>query len=238
MLTFTSYASGSTGNVNTLTDGEATVMLDCGLPWRKVREMMRFNTSSIGGIFITHQHGDHCKGVRDAVKAGLDIYLLRETREAMGLSGHRFHDLEYGKPVRIGTMRVLPFPLVHDVPCCGFLISGGGEKAVYITDTAFVPNKMPPDLNILSIECNYCDDTLAANLAAGYVHPSLRHRVANSHFGLTEVLEFLKANDFQHLRQIHLLHLSDGNSDELQIQVSVEDAVPGCEVIVAGSVYA
>jgi phosphoribosyl 1,2-cyclic phosphodiesterase len=228
MLTFKSYASSSKGNVNTITDGQTTVMLDCGLAWKKTRELMNFNTSSVGSIFITHQHGDHSAGVKDAVRAGVEVYMLQETREALGLSGHRFHDIEYGKPIRVNGLRILAFPIMHDVPCCGFLISGGGEKATYITDTAFVPNKMPADLNLLAIECNFSAEILEKNTMSGSLSQSLRHRLVNSHFGLEEVIDFIKANNLKNLKEIWLLHLSDGNSDEALFvkRVQEETGVP------------
>lgn len=234
MLDFKSYASSSKGNVHTVTDGQSMIMLDCGLPWRKTRQLMGFNTSAIDGIFVTHQHKDHCAGVTDAAKAGVDVYLLSETRKALGLSGHRLHDIEYGKPIRINGMRILPFPLVHDVPICGFLVSGGGEKLVYITDTGFVPNRMPANLNIVAIECNFCPDVLDENVESGHVHPAQRSRLLNSHFGLNEVEEFFKANKFVNLREVHIMHLSDGNSDENKIIEQVQ-AITGVPVYVCGT---
>ena len=233
MLTFRSIASSSKGNVNLITDGLATIMLDCGLPWRKVREAMGFNTSSLSGILVSHSHNDHCKGVKDAAAAGIDVYLLKETREEKGFASHRFHDVEPGKTFAVGSFLVAGFSLVHDVPCCGFLLSGGGEKAAYITDTAYVPNRLPA-LNLLAIECNFCEDTLDENVSSGAVHSAMRHRLVNAHFGLPQVIDFLRANDLSRLREIHLLHLSDGNSNELQMQVAIENAVPpGVRVVVA-----
>jgi phosphoribosyl 1,2-cyclic phosphodiesterase len=38
-------------------------------------------------------------------------------------------------------------------------------------------------------------------------------RLVNSHFSLENVLEFLKANDTNKLKEIYLMHLSDKNSD-------------------------
>lgn len=234
MLNFRSIASGSKGNVNIITDGDTSVMLDCGLPWRKVREAMGFNTASIAGILVSHSHKDHCVGVNDSAAAGIDIYLSQETMTEGKYSGHRFHVICHGKPFQVGNFRAVSFPLVHDVACCGFIVSGGGEKAAYITDTAFVPNRMPPSLNVLAIECNFCEEMLDGNVASGAINKALRHRVKNSHMGLGRLVEFLRANDLTNMREIHLLHLSDSNSSELRIAVEIADVCPsGIKVFIA-----
>jgi phosphoribosyl 1,2-cyclic phosphodiesterase len=43
-----------------------------------------------------------------------------------------------------------------------------------------------------------------------------------SHFSLENVKEFLKANDLSRVRQIWLLHLSDGNSDAELFKQEIE----------------
>jgi len=224
MLEFRSVASSSRGNVNVVTDGQATIMLDCGLAWKKVRQALCFKTSAMAGVLLTHEHKDHSHGVREAAGAGVDVYMLRETREALGLSGHRFHDVQIGQTFRVGPFSVVAFPLLHDVPCCGFLVAGAGEKLAYITDTSGVPGRLPA-LNLLAVECNYCEDTLEANAAAGRLHESVRSRVAGSHFGLGGVLDLLRSMDRSRLQDVYLLHLSDANADVAQICVAVEQVV-------------
>ncbi|MCP7855473.1 hypothetical protein JKR18_02825, partial [Listeria monocytogenes] len=46
-----------------------------------------------------------------------------------------------------------------------------------------------------------------------FIHPVQKKRVLQSHFSLENVKDFLKANDLSHLREIHLLHISEKNGD-------------------------
>lgn len=46
----------------------------------------------------------------------------------------------------------------------------------------------------------------------------LKNRLLTSHFSLENVKEFLKANDLSQVREIWLLHLSDGNSDQVRFK--------------------
>lgn len=234
MLTFRSLASSSTGNLNLLSDGETTIMLDCGLPWRKACEIVGHDRIGSIPILITHEHRDHCKGILDK-QCRNDIYMLHATKTALNLTGYNHKIIEHAKTYTAGTLRFVPFQLVHDVPCVGYLIVGqDGERAAYITDTAYVPNKLPP-LSLLAVECNYCEEVFERNLREGLIDTNRAQRIKMTHFGMENVIEFLNANDLSKLREIHLLHLSDDNSDELRMLVNVEIAAPNAKVFVANA---
>jgi phosphoribosyl 1,2-cyclic phosphodiesterase len=61
----------------------------------------------------------------------------------------------------------------------------------------------------------------------------MRRRLLRSHFSLENVLDFLKANDMSKVQEIHLLHLSDNNSDEVLFRRRVQEAT-GKPVYIAG----
>jgi len=231
MLEFKSYASSSKGNLNTLSDGETCIMLDCGLPWKQVQKDLNFQASRFSGICLTHQHKDHSAGIIDAMKAGQDIYLLPETRESLGLAGHRIHEIDLLQQFRIGTFNVKAFPLKHDVPNCGFLFANSkGERAVYITDTPYCPYRFPP-LHTIAIGVNYSMEIVKSRLKSGELNSGLWRRIIKSHMSLKTLLDFLKANDLSQVRKIYLLHLSDSNSDAKLFKLKVQE-VTGKEVIV------
>ena len=74
------------------------------------------------------------------------------------------------------------------------------------------------------IEWNYDQQTLDDNVESGRIHPAMRKRVMKSHFSLENLLEFFKANDLSKVEEIHLLHLSDGNSNMERIFKAVARA--------------
>jgi phosphoribosyl 1,2-cyclic phosphodiesterase len=209
MLAFRSHASSSKGNLHEITDGETTILLDCGLPWKKVQELLEFKTSDIAAICLSHEHKDHSKGIADAAKRGIDCYALPETFEALNLKGHRFHPIDLAKQFNIGTFRVRAFSLEHDVPNAGFLLTNQvNEKALYITDSYYCEYRFGAGLRIIAVECNYSIDTLDPD-----IHPAVKNRLYKSHFELGNLKKFLQANDLSQVQEIHLLHLSGKNSD-------------------------
>lgn len=224
-MIFTPYASSSAGNLYTADDGQSRIMIECGLPWREVRRLLDFQTSQVAGVLLTHSHLDHAKGAGAAAKAGLDVYASQATLDALKLSGHRFHTIEAREQIQIGTWAVMPFETVHEGEkgdTLGFLLASGSERLLFLTDTCYCPVRFN-GLTHVAIECNYAGDILAENVRAGEVHPGLRRRIARSHMSLETAKEMLLANDLSQVREIWLLHLSDGNSDAERFRREIQE---------------
>ena len=147
------------------------------------------------------------------MRAGIDCYMSRGTAEALGVSGHRLNIIKAKQQFRIGAWTILPFELQHDVFNLGFLLANqAGDKLLYATDTYYIRYKFH-GLTHIMIEANYSLDILKRNVEAGAVSKALKSRLLKSHFSLENVKQFLRANDVSRVREIWLLHLSDGNSD-------------------------
>jgi phosphoribosyl 1,2-cyclic phosphodiesterase len=219
MITFTPYASSSSGNLYTVSDGITTIMLECGLPWRKIRESLSFKTSEISAVCLTHFHLDHAKGAADAAKAGLDIYASRGTFNALKVPPHRANEISDGKQFTIGSWSILPFSTIHDTEgSLGFYMSSVNKEAcLFMTDTAYSPVKFK-DLSVIAVECNFADDILAYNIQRGALPAIVGHRTRRSHLSLETLKGMLKANDLSKLEKIYLLHMSSGNSDEMRFK--------------------
>jgi phosphoribosyl 1,2-cyclic phosphodiesterase len=225
MISFIPYASGSTGNLYTVTNGRTTIMLDCGISWKKAREHLTFTTSSsIDGVLLSHSHKDHCKGARDAAKAGLDIFASKKTFETLQIPEHRKNIIEAGRIFSIGAWHIFPFSTAHDTDgSLGFyMVNFEGEGFLYLTDSAYSQIKFKR-LDVISVECNFMPDILNDNVQSG-LPAVVGHRIRRTHMSLDTVINFLKANDLSKCREIHLLHLSDGNSDEAQMIKAVQEA--------------
>ncbi len=227
MIQFVAYASGSCGNLYTVDDGRTRLMIECGLPWKQLREALEFRTSEIAGILLTHHHMDHAKGARDAAKAGLDVYTSQATLDALGLSGHRFHAVEHGRRFAICSWTIQPFRSVHegeqDGDTLGFILRNrAGEKMLFLTDTCYCPFRFN-GLSVIAIECNYAADILAESVRAGQVTRSLQKRIRSSHMSLETAKEFFRANDLSQVREIWLLHLSDSNSDAERFKREIQE---------------
>lgn len=233
-------SSSSKGNCYILDTGAGKLIIECGVSFKEIRKALGFDLSDVVGAIVSHSHLDHACGVKDAMKAGIEVYMSQGTAMSLGLSHHRLNIVEEGKQFDVGDFTILAFPTEHDtLGSLGFLIYHKPTKTrtLFATDTYYLKNKFN-GLNYILIESNYCKDTLDSNIEAGYIPFSLKNRLLESHFSLENVKGFLSANDMTRVQKIVLIHLSDSNSDaermvreirELTTK-SVEIAEPGKEI--------
>ena len=231
MLNFKPIISSSSGNAYTVDDGKSKILIEMGLPIRKLKRALRFNLSSVSFALCSHFHKDHSHAINDVMTMGLDVFTSQETIDKLKLSGHNVHPVESEKQFSFCGWTGLPLRAEHDAPgTLAFLVmNSAGEKLLFITDTSYFRFKVPR-VTILAIECNYDLDTLKTSDA----DPDRKKRVMLNHFGLHNVIKLLEANDLTQLKEIHLLHLSDGNSNEALIKREVQ-GLTGCPVYVAAA---
>jgi phosphoribosyl 1,2-cyclic phosphodiesterase len=197
-------------------------MLDCGVPWEKIREAFKFQTSKISALILDHEHGDHSKAVKEVAKAGIDVYLSKGTMDALNLKGHRYHIVESKKRFKVGTWDILPFDAVHDAEePLGFLMASGKEKALYLIDSAYCKYRFK-GLTLIAIGVNFDTDILMDNVTCGFINPELVKRILKNHMSLNTARNFFQANDMLKVQEIHLLHLSDKNSDAERFRREIE----------------
>lgn len=232
MIDISSFASSSRGNAHLITDGVTPLLLDCGLTIKELRKRSGFALAGLGGALVTHEHKDHSRAATDLMRAGIDVYMTAGTAETLGLDHHRLRIIQARQQLKIGSWTVLPFDVQHDAKePVGFLLASGGDKLLYATDTYYVRYKFP-GLTYVMVECNYAWDILQANLEDGTVPQVMKNRLLKSHFSLDNVKKFLLANDLSGVREIHLIHLSDQNSDAERFRSEIQ-ALTGKPVIVA-----
>jgi phosphoribosyl 1,2-cyclic phosphodiesterase len=218
-MDFQPFYSSSHGNLYRLTDGDSSLLIECGVPFRQIREALDFDLSGVAGCLVSHSHADHSRAAANIMKAGIDVFCSIETADVLGLSGHRLRILRPMAPVSVGGLRVVAFPTEHDCDgAMGFLIAGPGGKLLFATDTYFIRPRLR-GLTHIAIECNYSKETLAPD-----IDPAVKRRLLRSHMSLETCEAFLAAQDLTNVRGIWLVHLSDGNSDAVMFRRRIERA--------------
>lgn len=228
-------ASSSRGNAYRINDGQTSLLLECGIPVREIQKALQFQLHKVSGCLITHEHMDHAKAAKDLVKKGIDLYASLGTFGSLGIFGHRIHPFEkiengYSE-ISIGSFKILPFSVEHDaMEPVGFLISSTatGERLLFFTDTFYIKYTFDR-INIIMAECNYSMDIINENVDSGSIPESHKNRVIRSHMSIETLLKFIKANDASQLKKIYLMHMSDGNSNEVEFKRMVQE-VTGVEV--------
>jgi len=226
-MNVTIHHSGSSGNLCQVDD----ILIEAGVPIKQIKKALNYKLSDIVACLCSHGHLDHACAAKDIMKAGIDCYCSKDMANELGLSGHRLNIIEPLKQFKINEWIIKPIPLVHDVKNMGFLILKGTERLLYACDTSYIPYRFK-GLTYVTLGVNYDSEILIDNITCGYINLEAGKRILKNHMSLSTAKEFFRANDMSQLKEIYLLHLSDGNSDEKRFKREIEQ-LTGVPVYIA-----
>ncbi|MCA9784544.1 MAG: MBL fold metallo-hydrolase [Candidatus Cloacimonetes bacterium] len=233
MIDIRSLGSSSAGNCYQITDGVTPLLIECGMPIRRIQAGTGYSLSGVAGCLISHEHGDHSRAARDLMRLGVTCYMSQGTASALKLEPqHRLQILVDRQPVRVGSWVLLPFQTIHDAaePLGFVLDTRFGERLLFLTDTGYSPFRFA-GLTHMLVECNFSDEALEDAIDEGRTHGAQRQRLRENHMSENTLVQLLQANDLRNLREIHLIHLSDSNSDEAAMKLRIQ-GIAGCPVYV------
>ena len=220
-------ASSSNGNCYLLKSGVHQLLLEAGLPIRRIKESVGFFLGKLDGCLVSHEHDDHAHAVKDLVDAGVDVYLSKGTAIALGNRSVGTTIISANKSVRIGGhWTVRPLLMYHDAAePLGFLISDQDDFLLFATDTYALPYKFNMVCQLM-IECNYLPGKLDEMLVSRAISFKQANRLLHSHMSLDSLISWLKQNKeaLRYCRKIYLLHGSQKNGDPKVFKEAVQKA--------------
>jgi phosphoribosyl 1,2-cyclic phosphodiesterase len=214
--------SGSGGNAVVLESGPHRLLIDAGFSCKEIVKRMQalgFDPKTLGGLILTHEHQDHCKGARRLLnRFKLPVYGTAGTLASAGL---RAEAARAGGEIRSGDHReiagfvVEPFMIPHDASePVGFVVEDPcGRRVGLVADvgcrTSLAWGRLR-DLDVLIIETNHDLDMLRN----GPYPWALKQRVAGRHGHLSnrEAAEGLPELVGDSLRWVVLYHISRTNN--------------------------
>lgn len=219
-MRFRVLGSGSRGNATIIDSGNTRVLVDNGFALKELEQRaasIGFSLDSLDAILVTHEHGDHIKGVGPlARRYQLPVYATHGTLRT-GKCGKlkSCHAIKpHGETFIIGDMQVKPVPVPHDAnEPCQFVFSANKLKLGILTDLGHITPVITEafrQLDMLLLECNH--DTRM--LADGPYPPALQARVGGNHGHLNnfQAVSLLKEIHTDNLQQLVLGHLSEKNN--------------------------
>ena len=219
--------TGSSGNCYTLTSNRGeTLILDCGMPVKAIKEALNWNIMGIQGAVCTHCHSDHSLSLAELRNIGIDVF-------------YPSVDPNVGV-VNFGNFRVQSFDLTtldgrwthtnadgSECPCCGFLITHKEMgRMLYITDTNLIKWRFK-NINHILLGVNYDKDLIDNEDSAKVNH------VYRGHMSIDTACDFVKANNSKDLQNVIMCHLSKNNADKDLFIEKMQKAIPNANVDVA-----
>jgi len=240
-LFITSLNSGSNGNCYYVGNSREAVLIDAGISCKETEiRMLRLglSMSKVKAIFISHEHGDHIRGLTVlSKKYQIPVYITPGTlnNSKLNLPEQLVHSFYSQETVQIGSLQITCFPKIHDAAePHSFLISCGPIKVGVFTDLGAVCEQLTlhfKQCDAAFLEANY-DENMLHNGSYPYY---LKRRISGGmgHLSNKQALELF--TNFRHINLSHLLlsHLSkDNNNPDLVLSLFNEHA-QGTEIIVA-----
>lgn len=226
MISLCALASGSNGNCYYIGNEHEAILIDAGIPARRIIARMRrqgLTPARIKAVFISHEHADHAGGVRLLAKRlKVPVYVTQKTYLAM-YPNHK-PDLPRfftpGQEIPTGSFQVYPFLKNHDAaePCSFRIVYRGFHVGVF-TDIGSPCENVIYHLSLchaLFLETNYDEKML---WEGGYPLP-LKQRIGSDHGHLSndQAFELLKKYSGSMLGLVFLSHLSaENNTPEIAL---------------------
>jgi phosphoribosyl 1,2-cyclic phosphodiesterase len=225
-MRFAVLGSGSGGNAAVVECGGLRLMIDAGLSAKQLCLRLRqvgIDPGSLDGILLTHEHGDHVRGLKvflkqHAVPVFATPATARVVREA-GIEGGSWKFFEAGQVFTLGGLAIETFAIQHDaVDPVGFVVGHATQRLGFLSDAGFVTRSMTERLRGLDgifVEANYDEALLEADTKRPW---SIKQRISSRHGHLSnsQVAELIRDIAHPALGRVVLGHLSsDCNTPEI-----------------------
>lgn len=247
-MRFSVLASGSTGNATFIENDEFSFLVDAGFSGKKLESLfasINRSLTDLDGIFVTHEHSDHIKGLGViARKYGVPIYANEKTWQAMdGLIGkvpldQRFQfDMETVKS--FGGLDVQSFAVSHDAADPMFYtFHQNDRKLAIITDTGYVSDRMKGFIkgaDSFVFESNHDVSMLQMSR-----YPwSVKRRILSDigHVSNEDAAVAISSVVEEKETRIYLSHLSQDNNMKDLARMSVSQTLETCGIITGEYVH-
>lgn len=234
-LSICSLNSGSNGNCYYVGNGTDAVLIDAGISCRETEKRMKqlgLNIETIKAIFVSHEHGDHIKGISTlANKYNLPVYITNLTaRHGPILIRHLSRTFTAGEKIMIGELTVSAFTKFHDaMDPHSFTVSYNGITVGVFTDIGVVCTNLVhhfKQCHAAFLESNYDEDMLEK----GRYPAHLKKRISGGHGHLSnrQALDLFIKHRPPFMTHLLLSHLSAENNEP---QIAADLFAPHCEKV-------
>lgn len=226
VIRFAVLGSGSGGNSAVVECGGVRLLIDAGLSAKQLTlrlGLLGIDPASLDGILLTHEHGDHVKGLKVFLKQhATPVFATSQTAHVvreLGIEGGTWKTFETGQTFTIRDSIVQSFSIQHDaVDPVGFVLGSTSRRMGFLSDAGHVTRSMTESLRGLHglfVEANYDDGLLEADTKRPW---SIKQRISSRHGHLSNDQVTALIRDIAHaeLGRVVLGHLSsDCNTPDL-----------------------
>jgi phosphoribosyl 1,2-cyclic phosphodiesterase len=234
-LRLTILGSGSSGNAALVSDGCTHVLIDIGLSGREAARRLResgVEPRDISAVVVSHEHGDHCKGVAPFVKdLEIPVFMTAKAFAAADLTvdPRRHREILTGVGFGVEGLCFTPFAVPHDAADpIGLCVEKDGVKIGIVLDLGYMSNLVNERLK--SCDAIVLESNHDVNMLKVGPYPwALKQRVMSrrGHLSNDSVAEYLADGFDGKARHFVLAHLSKKNNLPELAMLSARRALEG-----------
>lgn len=241
MTTFRTLASGSSGNAALLSRGDVQLLIDMGVSCRRLCQALAalgLTADQLTGVLITHEHGDHIRGLETFVKKyRVPIFCTPAVSRQLiyRIAGIEplLQPLDYGESVLFGDVEAEILPTSHDCPgSAAWHFTAPEGRVGYLTDTGMIMEGTGARLlgaDLLVLESNHDVEMLRA----GRYPYSLKRRILGpqGHLSNEDAAAYAAGSVRAGTRMVLLVHLSEENNTPQTALAAMNAAMEGMEAV-------
>jgi phosphoribosyl 1,2-cyclic phosphodiesterase len=228
-MRFAVLGSGSGGNSAVVECGGVRLLIDAGLSAKQLNlrlAALEIDPTSLHGILLTHEHGDHIRGLKVFLKQNpIPVFATPATRKIVkesGIEGGVWKSFETSQVFNIADVEIRSFAVHHDaVDPVGFVIGHDSQRMGFVSDVGHVTRSMVDclhGLHGLFVEANYDEAMLAADTNRPW---PTKQRISSRHGHLSndQVAALIEEIVHPALGRVVLGHLSsDCNTPDIVLR--------------------
>ncbi len=219
-LYIASLNSGSNGNAYYIGNNKEAILVDAGLSAKETEKRMKslgLRMDAIKAIFISHEHGDHIKGVEGLLaKYNYPLYITPKTlqKSRLRIADGSWMSFQAHIPTVIGDLNIVAFPKNHDaIDPNSFIVYNNSLTVGVFTDIGspceYVKNYLAK-CNAVFMEANY--DTEMLDKGRYTAHLKQRIKGGEGHLSNHQAAELIRLYKSEKLSHVLLSHLSQDNN--------------------------
>jgi phosphoribosyl 1,2-cyclic phosphodiesterase len=171
-MIFCPLYSGSSGNSTFIGTNDTKILIDAGLSGKHIEKALcdiNENPSNLDGIFVTHEHSDHIKGIGVISRRfDIPIYANANTWKSMSSSIGKIkeHNIKVigGNIVELNDLTIKRFDIPHDAAApSGYSVYCKNKKACVATDLGYFSKEVEEEIkeaDVVLLESNHDEEML------------------------------------------------------------------------------
>ncbi len=214
-----SFASSSKGNCTIVYNENEILVVDMGITFKEFEEkinLLKLDINNVIGAIVSHEHSDHIKGLLTFFRT-LNKKIYCHYNSCQGIMKKiklpESAIVRFDGAFQLGSFKIDPFEVSHDVFCVGFNIWENNNKVSIVTDLGYTTNAVVErlfDSRLVILEANH-DEKMLAN---GKYPAVLKSRILGKkgHLSNTSSAKVVAQLAQHNVKQILFGHLSEENN--------------------------